>query len=326
MKVGDYIVFSYLSDTVRKGKVELLGCVTNLQPLRVVLQPDNEMLAKTVELEKDQILAVLGTSPKSGSVFGVDTSNIYRCNKPIGKFGELAYYCKPQLEIRKAITTAFKIVGNKLAKNKLYFVFDARINYKVQILKGKMAGCYTHAKQGNHSICIDPSKCTVEDLPGVILHEISHHLFHHLTDEWVVKWAQLYANHIKPKVFTKEQCDELKQRLYNCESILDFKYELDDDDEKLLYRKCIAHVKSQLKVPTQTLQSLFELNKDTVLCLWPEAITEKHYESFISEYATKNYNETFAEAMSMYLLGKELPKKVNILCSKTLGAIKVLAR
>ena len=60
-----------------------------------------------------------------------------------------------------------------------------------------------------------------------------------------------------------------------------------------------------------------------MLSLWPKSISTSDYEAIISQYATKNYKELFAEAFSFYLTDRELPEVVNKLIKRTINHLKV---
>ena len=97
MKVGDYVCFSYLSNP-KKGKY-WLGKVKSLNPIVVAAQPDDKMNIEQVTVERSDIICVLGQRPISGKVFGVDTTNIYRCSKPLPDlYGQqVHYFCAPDI-------------------------------------------------------------------------------------------------------------------------------------------------------------------------------------------------------------------------------------
>ena len=98
---------------------------------------------------------------------------------------------------------------------------------------------------------------------------------------------------------------------------------IDDEEQKQLAKDCLKFIKKCFKVSNTELQKLFESDKERVIRAFPKSVSSCNYELLISEYAKKNYKEMFAEAFSMYVMGKELPKEIRILVKKTIGFVKV---
>lgn len=324
MKVGDYVCFSYLSNP-KKGKY-WLGKVKSLNPIVVTAQPDDKMNSEQVTVERSDIICVLGQHPIGGKVFGVDTTNIYRCSKPLPElYGwQLHYFCAPDKQVRKGIDTAFKIVAKALTKQRLQALLDAHIYYRVKVLPGKATGMYVHNKDYD-TLDIDPFKCTITDLPEVIAHELGHHAFTYLEPEQQAKWMKLYVRHIKPQVYTKDQCEQLKNLVSTLTDLDQAKSDVPEEDMQLFVR-CLLFVRQRCHMSYKQLNRLFQVDAQSVLDQWPTQITVDDYEQLISQYATKNYNELFAESFAYYLLGKDLPKVVNTLMNKTFGQLRIQTR
>ena len=324
MKVGDYVCFSYLSNPKRKGY--WLGKLKSINPLIIVAQPDDRMNSEEVTAERKDIICVLGQRPHSGKVFGVDTTNIFRCSKPLPElYGQqLHYFCAPDKQVRKGIDTAFRIVAKASTKQRLQALLDAFIFYKVKILPGKATGMYAHNKDYD-TLDIDPFKCTITDLPEVIAHELGHHAFTYLEPEQQAKWMQLYIRHIKPQVYSASQCEQMKDLVSSFTDLSQAKTDVPEDDMQL-FNRCLLFVRQRCHMSYKQLNKLFQVDPDSVLSQWPTQITVDDYEQLISQYATKNYNELFAESFAYYILGKELPKVVNNLMTKTISQLRIQTR
>lgn len=319
MKVGDYVIFSYLSSS---GKAKpWLGKVEAIRPLKVRSEPDQKLQTKVVNLQRSDIYAVLGSKPIPGKAFGVDLTNIYRCTKQCA-LGDLYYFIAPDKAVRNAVLTAFKIVNKALIKYKLLNHVQS-IDYCIKHLPGKTNGLYTRLKDGSVIIDIDPEKMVVDTIPQVILHEICHHLFNILPHEQQLKWVRFYVNHVQSVQYTEQQCRTVKEFVAGYEDLKTAKSELDPDYEQL-FAKCMNFVRGATRLSFKQLQAFYETDRDAVLKLWPKAISLNDYQVIISEYATKNYRELFCEAMSYYMLGKDLPQTVNKLCNKTIQQLHVL--
>lgn len=322
MKVGDYIIFSYLSESNKKGRLNCLAKVKSLNPLTVLIEPDITLKQEQCTIKKSDVICSLGPQPRTGKAYSVDLTNIYRTKQEISNFGYLHYFCKPEKEVRTALRHSFSIVYKKLMGKGLSFVVQDDIRYRVRVLTGKTSGMYHHFAD-YCLIDIDPAKTTISDIPYVIAHELGHHVLHYLNEEWRLKWVKLYIKYIRPKSFSREQCNELKSLVEEGEDLSEIRSSLEDSE---LFDKCLSQVKKNCKINTKTLKSLFEQDKQSILNFWPTQITISDYESIISQYATKSYEETFAEAFAFYLLDKDLNPKIGKLMAKTLSAAKILAR
>lgn len=324
MKVGDYVCFSYLSNPKKKGY--WLGKLKSINPLVVVTQPDDKMNTEEVSIERSSIICVLGSKPHSGTVFGVDTTNIFRCSKPLPDLynSSLHYFCAPDKQVRKGIDTAFRIVGKALVKQRVQALLDSTIFYRIKILSGKANGMYSHNKDYN-TLDIDPFKCTITDLPEVIAHELGHHAFTYLEPEQQAKWMQLYIRHIKPQVYSAEQCEQIKSLVSSFANLNQAKTDVPEDDMQL-FNRCLLFVRQRCHMSHKQLNRLFEVDSQSVLDQWPTQITVDDYEQLISQYATKNYNELFAESFAYYILHKDLPKVVNKLMTATIGQLRIQLR
>ena len=79
------------------------------------------------------------------------------------------------------------------------------------------------------------------------------------------------------------------------------------------------------KVRPPELQNLLTLNKDKLVqAIWPnEAIETKHsIKPVLSEYATENVSETFAEAFALSFTGTKIPEPIQKLLDKTLTTLR----
>ena len=85
VKVGDYVIF------VTTNKPQL-GVISSIDPLRVQLEPDEKLKRPIVDIQADNIQAVLGAKTISGTAFGIDVANRYVDLVENGNFGDLALY------------------------------------------------------------------------------------------------------------------------------------------------------------------------------------------------------------------------------------------
>ena len=321
MKAGDYLIFH--DENIDK-KHNLLGKVEKLNPLLVKLQPDLLGNQSTIELSRKSILCVVGSKPVSGHVYGVDLSNVYRTSISIEKFGILHYYFAPEKSIRKALKAAFAIVAKRLESAKLYSIFDEQVNYYVKSMRNP--GMYYAGDENKnipHRIELDPTRTTIEDLPHCILHEIGHYYFNKLDNDWQFKWVNLYAKYVQMDRFTSKDMKALRDNfVHSGLSFVEFRKEL-DEPEQTYFKSVQKHLQKCFKLNPKQLQILYEENPEVVLSKFPTSTTKVEYETLVSEYATKNYQELFAESFAFYLLDVKLPKDVNTLIEKSVTVLRL---
>lgn len=320
MKVGDYVIFH--NEAIDK-KHNLLGKVEKLNPLLVKMQPDVFGNQSTAEISRKEILCSVGAKPTSGHVYGVDLSNIYRTSVPLDKFGILHYYCAPEKSVRKAIKSAFAIAAKQLEKQKLYTVFDKQVNYSIRSMRN--AGMFYNGDEEKgipYRIELDPTRTVLEDLPHCILHEIGHFYFNQLDDDWQFKWVNLYANYVKVERFTSKDMKALRDNfVHSGLSFVEFRKEL-DEPEQSYFKLVQRHLQKCFKINPKQLQGLYEENPEVVLSKFPTSSLKVDYETLVSEYATKNYHELFAESFAFYLEGKSLPKVISKLIVNTIRVLR----
>lgn len=320
MKVGDYLIFPYLSPK-GKGKA-MLGKVLSVKPLKVKTQPDDLMKTENLTLKSSEVFCVLGSKPKQGKAFGVDTTNIYRCTKPLKYWGDLHYFIAPDKQVRNGINSAFSIVYKNL-KNLGIDISNKGITFRIKALSGKTNGMFIKLKTGDILIDLDPSKVTISELPHVLAHEVGHYLFNFLEAEQQEKWVKLYIKHIMPKTFSPKDCQRMKDFIQSYTSLKEAKSEVDDDDKEL-FDTCIKFVRIASRLSFAQLDSFYQSNAQDILDIWPKSISSTDYDTIISEYATKNYKELFAESFAFYVNKKELPQTVEKMMARTIQQLKVL--
>lgn len=319
MKVGDYVV-CFIND---KKQTSLAKIESMKNGIHVRLEPDANGELFSLDIKKSDILCNVGSKPNEGSVFGISTSNIFRCRKPIGKFGHLSYFRAPDKEIRSTIFHSFNLVAKRLEKLGLDWIFEESIIFECRKLRSTALGMYQPKRKVNNYSFISISENNMADgFPLTIAHELGHHVFTKLDDYWETKWIVAYSQIVNPINADSSALKELKSNLDNCDSIKDF-LAIDDEEQKQLAKDCLKFIKKCFKVSNTELQKLFESDKERVIRAFPKSVSSCNYELLISEYAKKNYKEMFAEAFSMYVMGKELPKEIRILVKKTIGFVKV---
>jgi hypothetical protein len=324
---GDYVISSDGSDNKKKTflfKVESVqkGIATG------TVEKDSHLKDKrfTIEAPVKNIVINLGPEPFPGKVYGHDVSTLYKGRKTHDFFGPLYFFYTMEEEAKKSLIGAFDKVARILEKNKLSFMADPQTCiWEIVPANGeKYAGMYKRSKnpeKSPHRLHIRPEVMPSVDFPYVIYHELGHHLHsEYMTGKKLnAQWVQLHATTIAVTSIRKEKSQELLDNLLAQEdSPSNFKSNLSEEDT-LIYKLILKHINQQHNVSVKELDILFEADyKDEIRGVWPtRGIAKKDLAPIVSEYATKNYRELFAESVAYRLTGKKLPKAVESLLDKS---------
>lgn len=333
---GDYLLCSL------KGSKDFLMKVKELSKgeYHGTIEKDchiREMRKEHTVRERDIILN-LGPSPKAGKVYGIDTTNLYRGKRSHSTFGEIHFFYNPKKEVVQNIMAAFDKAYKHLERLGLEFLIDDIVWEILPFGKERYAGMYTRKKgeKGQPRILIRPERMQVVEFPYVILHELGHHLHMggFVTSKKIdAQWVQLYNTSVRVASIDKQTSKSLLENLLDGQdTISNFKSSLDEDDA-LALKWILRTIQQYHGLSVRELDTLFEANMmDDIKAVWPlRNIPHKELTPVITEYATKNYRETFAESFGHYaaklkLPGKkDLPSKVVQLLEKTIAHAKANA-
>jgi len=323
---GDYLVIEY----ERKMHLTKALAPAHKDSVEVVLEKlchiPNQRYTTTVEL-KDLVLN-LGSEPKPGKVYGLDVTNLFCGRKLHEDFGLINFFYRPSKQVVKDLWAAFNKVAKILNKRGLSFLLDDLIWEILPYTNEAYAGMYLRSnKEGNSPrIQIRPEIMPASEYVYVILHELAHHL--HLGfatgKKLNASWLRLFNTSIRVVNIKKETSSSLLDALLAQEDVPSaFRGQLEEEDA--LAFKWVLRTISQINaLSIKELDILFEADaKDDIRKIWPvRNIHRKDLAPVISEYATKNYRETIAEAVSFVMVGKKLPEPIVKLVEKTISYAK----
>ncbi len=288
----------------------------------------------TVSARRSDVILNLGKHPKPGKVYGFDLGRLYLGSKEHKAFGEIHFFTNPDEKEVKSLWNALDTVTEKLNKHRLSGVLELPCVFEVVPKHGKYAGMYMHSK----NLDTTPSRLSIsigEDVletasignyTYVMAHELGHLIHFQCLSEYPklnAQWVELFAGTIGPRVVEAERCLEIgKSLLANTElGLRGFQGEADEEtkDDLKLILKWLREVKS---VTSKEIDLLLQADTKSATkafkAAWPGVdIVSKSLKPTITEYATKNYRETVAEAMAFYLCGKKLPEDVTELVEKS---------
>jgi hypothetical protein len=328
MKEKDYLIAEV------KGGKPFLAQVKSIGDKTLTVIPDLLRYAepRTLEITKKDILVRLGEEPKPGKVYGVDVANVYRKSIEHEFWGPIHFFVKPEKDVLDRLRLSLNTCGKKLDKMGLR-EYTTRFQTEVRAEKGKYAGMYQHRQENKSIVWYAPDKAeNQEQMDYIVYHEFGHVLrFNGLHSmKMRARWQKLFQQSITPTVATKKFLtglwDHVKSNAEAEQSLGSIIKEYQQEEEETAsYLKALSRWFKQVHhISPRDLQVLWEANDlDTIESLWPlSSIDTSKLSPLISDYATKNVEETFAESFAYYMIGKKLPAHVEKLLEKSLSIIK----
>jgi len=272
------------------------------------------------------IVVVLGQQPYPGKVYGFDVGSLHRKRLTHDRFGDVHFFYKPEKQVLSDLRDSMTRVANKLNKQDLGFLLNDVV-YEVLPYHGeKYAGMYLRSKTDKvpDRIQIRPEIMPASEYDYVWYHELGHRL--HLTfcresKKLNAQWLKLYATSIKAMTIKKDKSQQLLDLLIDGqETPSDFKRGLDEEDA-LAFKWIIRTIQQVNGLSIKDLDTLFEAEmKEEITKVWPvRSISHKELAPIVSEYATVNFKELFAECFAFYMTKKKLPEPIIKLMEKSIS-------
>jgi hypothetical protein len=330
MKKNDYIVFKGTaaeeanSEKDDKPKYHLGRAKSPTEGgLIVLLEKDSHVETRTAEIRRKDIVVNLGPDPKPGDVYGCDVTNLHRKSLGVDEIGvDVHLFDKFNAELEGQAIKGLVKAHKRLKHHGLDFVMDGSIPifYEVMRKSNKHAGMFRRNKKFCRvQLFVNADHTALNDY--VFLHELSHVVDSYLINspELKARWVRLYMRSVKPCTLELPEVRRMFSGIKKAACVSDWKKQFEEDDKgkpNLVLRAIKqAHGVSVLELNTL----LQDSDLDTVKGLWPaEDVRSTDMNPIISDYACTNVKETFAEALSLHMLGKTLPKAVVKLVEDTI--------
>lgn len=328
MKEKDYLIAEV------KGGKPFLAQVKEIadKSMIVILDHQRYQEERTIEITKRDILVRLGENPKPGKVYGVDVANVYRKSINHEFWGPIHFFVKPADEVLKRLKIGLDFTANKLDKMG-YREYTTRFQTEIRAKKGKYAGMYLHRPDNKSLIWYAPEMAEDQKTMNyIVFHEFGHVLrFNGLNRVKArAKWQKLFQQSIAPIVVSRKWLDGLHAHVKDSADaeaslgsiIKDYQK---DEEETAAYLKALSRWFKQVHhISPRDLQVLWEAGDlETIDSLWPtNSIDTSKLSPLITEYATKNVEETFAESFAFYMMDMKLPAHVERLLEKSLTIVK----
>ena len=300
-----------------------------------ILEMDRRVERKFIELKTKDVMVNLGPTPKPGKVYNIDVSNLYRTSVNHDWWGSIHFYVKLDKAILKLLRNSLDRTAKVLDKAGLEAFVD-KSDIEIRAPKGKWAGMYHHNPKQRSLTWYAPEKCggAADIMDYIVYHEFGHCVrFNGVTGNKIrQKWLRLYQKSIKPVVIPSKACDAMWKKLE----------EQQDADDEVGFGEALHNISGEdekyeraLKVILKWLKQVQHLRpKDLDLAwkardleylrdVWPtSAIDSSDLKPEVSEYATVNVEELFAECFAFHFTKKQIPSSYEDLLDKSISYAK----
>lgn len=301
----------------------------------------NESARKGLNTEKvtvkvNNVVTSLGPNPPAGKVYGLDLTNRFRKNLEHPFWGNILVYTSLESSEIKLIKNSLDRTAKKIEKMGLE-PFTDFIDTHIVAKQGKWAGMYNHSRdqEKTRSYIQYAPECAAlnaDMMDYIVYHEFGHCVRYNgiLGKKVRLKWLLEYNRSIQPFEISLTQ---LKRVLKYLESYVDEEVSLahvfrdfisEDEDNKPVVRGIMRWFQEVHHLAPKELGIIWD-GKDfkTFSELWPtKAIDSSSLAPVLTEYATKNVEELFAECFAFYSQGKKMPERLRSLTENSISYAK----
>jgi hypothetical protein len=338
VSVGDYVVA-----TIEEKKKLLLVDKKRSDGMLKTLLADHSIIddPQTFVIEGDDVLANMGPNPEPGSAYGV---RVEPCvgSVDIKPWGRVYFLRRLEKSERGAIKKQLKITGRFIQKLGLDSILPMQIAVKPK--SGRWAGKYLYrptpedvdsGQAANDWMHLAPHQINRNYneeqifgfLPYVILHEFGHGIWYRkMTYALKAKWIKLYTKSKKRHRAELRQIQRLGQNFIASKATVRMFMKEISEDEQEVFNEILSYISTYHGLETKHLDTLVIAQRGKLIRrYWPRRpLTLVDDNPFVTEYATKNVEELFAEAFSHYYvkeLREKVPANVRKLLLRTLKAV-----
>ena len=273
-----------------------------------------------VSVRKNEVLAMLGKTPKYGSVHGV-TVETFKSVFTHDIFGQIVVFNQLEDKHWERLLRGLDKSGSILQKHGVDKFLPC--NVEIRAPKGKVAGSYKFSGKDQEeypdTMILRPKE-EHDSFIYVILHESGHGTYFRQfrSKKGRAAWIKAYHSYISVVNATDEDIQSLvetyllKNRPSDAKSLM-------SEEETEIFEAMVSYVKRVHNLSMEDLDTLFD-SEEPLVEYWPETAEFTHKTYDITEYAMKSVKEFFAECFALYLTDKKLPPKIHKLMEKSLQA------
>lgn len=280
----------------------------------------------TFTQDLSQVILNLGPKPFPGKVHGHDVSTLFTKRLTHDKFGDVMFFYRPEKQVLADLKDSMDKVADRLKRQDLIFLLD-NVVFEILPYNGeRYAGMFKMSKNEKlpKRVQLRPEIMPASEYPYVWFHELGHNLhldFCRSSKKLNAQWLKLFNTSIRVESIKKDKSQQLLDALIGGEEPpSDFKRGLDEEDA-LAFKWIIRTIQQVNGLSIKDLDVLFEADmKDEVTKVWPvRNISHKELAPIVSEYATQNSRELFAECFAFYMTKKKLPEPIVKLMERSIS-------
>lgn len=272
----------------------------------------------------------LGPKPLPGKVHGFSTTKLYRGKTP-QPLGDFHWFYKPSdKKLPALMAKAVKDLITVCEKLKLPVPPEDGLVWEVHP-GGRMAGWYHHSRNPEklpHRIGFSPDGFGDNSPLYIFAHEYAHWLyFNHVADLSVLvsSWLKAFNRSVKPGAPPIDAKDLLTDWFDSGLEPLQFRKSLEKDQRKC-FDKVVNLIRKDFRVDSHDLTMLFLAGKRKYIKkLWEASsyTATPDVRSIITDYATFNVKELFAESFAHKMSGMKIAdSEIQDLVSQTILTVR----
>ncbi len=332
MKPNQYVIIRQGQDKPFLAKIEK---IKDNGKVFVVPEKDIQYGLNVIDVKKNDIKVLLGSDPLPGRVHGFDLNNLFRKTITHDFWGDIHFFIRPDKETMKVLKDGLDKSAKIVEKLGLGMYaggncFETEIRAKT----GKYAGMYKHGgKEKMNKVWYAPEFAhgQVTEMVYVILHEFGHVIRFNgvLSNKMRNRWIRLYQKTIQQvQVPSKDLSAILSDIAGEDEDQVSFNKALSNSmsDRHPRFKKAVLQwLKETHKINPRELEVMWRSsNVKDISQYWPDHLIDTHdLKPKVTEYATKNVEELFAECFAFYAMGRKLPEVCVALLEESLSRAKV---
>lgn len=280
----------------------------------------NKETRSVLEFNADDVIANLGRKPQVGSTAYGKRIEPFVSSEKMPMLGTVAFFRSLEEGEIAAIRKGLARVLAKLQDLKLINMLNLEVN--IYPKRGsKYAGSYTY-KGGDAVDVLALFPKDFSDLNYLLWHEFGHYIwFRYLSEKLKARWVNAFRKSID---VSRQGDAQLKRMLKDLQksdepTCKDFRKQLDPESAEL-FDEVLGFISSYHNLSAKHIDIL-RGNDFDISEYWPELVNLQNLTPIISEYATKNPEELFAETIGFIFTKKEVPASLTKLWNKTYDAL-----
>ncbi len=273
-----------------------------------------------VEFNLNEVMANLGKMPPVGTAYGQKIEPLLK-TRTSKLWEEIRLYKHLDEKEESELISQISIAHKRLRELKCG---DIKIELEVRQEQGKYSGMYKFYPKRESDIMIVKPKQNLEGMHEIVWHEFGHGVwFRKMTPRQRLQWIKLYHAYVALTDVTEKDLAEICEEVESAGSINDFVKEA--DEQTLMIFKVALRQITQVHGLNKRHLDLALTQGESIADYWPVSLELSEKEMIITDYARKSPEEFFAEAFTLQVAKKKLPKRVRLLMEETLSKLTAAA-